>query len=75
MRSWPLRGFWVLVTAMLMCALVAPAPANVAAATTCTVTTTVDGGAGSLRTCLADVNVQTIDMTGVTGTITLNSGI
>ena len=74
MCSWLRRGFWALVIGMFTFALLSSTTGNVAAATSCTVTTTADNGAGSLRACLADASVQTIDMTGVTGTITLTSG-
>src|SRR5215470_4669821 len=44
-------------------------------ATTCTVTNTADSGAGTLRGCLASAaDGDTIDATGVSGTILLTSG-
>ena len=55
---------------MLVCALTIPAHA-----TTIIVTNTNDNGPGSLRQALVDANDgDTIDATGVSGTITLTSG-
>ena len=44
-----------------------------ARAITCTVTSTADSGPGTLRDCLASA-VDTIDATGLSGTILLTSG-
>jgi hypothetical protein len=64
----------VLATGVLSGALAA-FPQAAGAATTITVTNTDDAGAGSLRQALADANTgDTIDLTGLSGTITLTSG-
>src|SRR4051794_7722448 len=64
----------LLATGMASGAL-AVLPHAAGAATTIAVTTTADSGAGSLRQALADANPgDTIDLTGVSGTITLTSG-
>jgi len=55
-------------------ALVGTVP-SAGAATTIVVTNTLDMGAGSLRQALADANTgDTIDLTGLSGAITLTSG-
>jgi hypothetical protein len=55
---------------ILACALTISAPA-----TTIVVTNTNDNGPGSLRQALVDANDgDTVDATGVSGTITLTSG-
>jgi hypothetical protein len=55
---------------ILVCALTISAPATIIV-----VSNTNDNGPGSLRQALADANDgDTIDATGVSGTITLTSG-
>jgi hypothetical protein len=64
----------VLATGMATGALAA-FPHGAGAATTITVTNTNDAGAGSLRQALLDANPgDTVDLSGVTGTITLSTG-
>src|SRR5262245_14214374 len=59
----------LIATALLFAAAI-PVQAN-----TCTVTSTADSGAGTLRACLASAaDGDTIDATGVSGTILLTSG-
>lgn len=63
----------VLATGMASGAIAAFAPA--AGAATIAVTNTDDAGAGSLRDALANANAgDTIDLTGLSGTITLTTG-
>jgi hypothetical protein len=64
----------VLATGMATGALAA-FPHGAGAATTITVTNTNDSGAGSLRQALLDANPgDTVDLSGVTGAITLSTG-
>src|ERR1051326_2030224 len=62
---------------MLVCALLGAAAGNVRSvhAATITVTSTADSGPGTLREALASAaNGDTLDATGVSGTITLTTG-
>jgi hypothetical protein len=70
----PSSETWVMATLIGGLSLLSTAPATMRAATI-TVTTTADSGAGTLRAALASAaNGDTIDATGVTGTILLTSG-
>ena len=63
------------IKAAIICLILACAFTISAPATTIVVTNTDDNGPGSLRQALADANDgDTIDATGVSGTITLASG-
>jgi hypothetical protein len=68
-------GSGAILASGLAVGAVAAFPSAAGAATTITVANTNDSGAGSLRDALANANTgDTIDLTGVTGTITLATG-
>jgi hypothetical protein len=68
-------GSGAILASSMAAGALAAFPSSAGAATTIAVSNTDDAGAGSLRQALADANAgDTIDLTGVSGTITLATG-